>query len=258
MRVRALVAPALLVVALVGLPQAEGGFRALFPDVADPLYRRQSFTDLALSHAVLVLLSLLPAAAIGIGLGIAATRPGAREMRSIADALAGFAQAVPPVAVIAIAVPAVGFGAAPAAIALVCYATLPVLRATAGALATVPPEVLDAARGVGLTPGQVLRQIEVPLAAGPILDGVRVAAVLAVATAAVGAVAGATCLGTPIIAGLVNGNPAWVVQGAVLTGLMAFAVDSALAGLAPRLPRGRAGDAPPTGSAGREDADSPA
>jgi osmoprotectant transport system permease protein len=228
---RAVLTIAAFALALAALPQLGPVFAALFPEVAEPVYRRDGFAALALRHAALVVFSLLPAAAIGIGLGIAASRPDARELRSIADALAGFAQAVPPVAVIAIAVPVVGFGAAPALIALVCYATLPVLRATAGALATVPPELLDAARGSGMTPRQMLLQVELPLAAPPILDGLRVAAVLAVATAAVGAVAGASCLGSPIIAGLVNGNPAWVVQGAVLTALMAFAVDSALAGI---------------------------
>lgn len=234
MRWRAILPIAAFAAALVALPALGPPFHALFPEAAEPLYRREAFAALALNHAGLVVFSLLPAGAIGIGLGVAATRPGARELRSIADALVGFAQAVPPVAVIAIAVPALGFGFAPALLALVCYATLPVLRATTGALATVPAAILDAARGSGMTPGQVLAQVELPLAAGPILDGLRVAAVLAVATAAVGAVAGASCLGTPIIAGLVNGNPAWVVQGAVLTGLMAFAVDGLLAALARR------------------------
>jgi len=233
MRAGALVPCLLFAAALLLLPAAGPLFGVLFPEVAEPLYRREAFAALALSHAALVALSLLPAAGIGIGLGIAATRPGAVETRAVADALVGFAQAVPPVAVIAIAVPAVGFGAAPALLALVCYATLPVLRATTGALATVPAEVLDAARGAGMTPRQVLLQVELPLAAPPILAGLRVAAVLAVATAAVGAVAGASCLGTPIIAGLVNGNPAWVVQGALLAGLMAFAVDGLLGLLAP-------------------------
>lgn len=231
MRPAALLPAVLFVAALLALPWAGPSFGALFPDVADPLYRRESFLALTLSHAWLVLASLVPAAGIGIGLGIAATRPGAREVRVLADALVGFAQAVPPVAVIAIAVPVMGFGVAPSLLALVCYATLPVLRATTGALATVPPDVLDAARGHGMTPRQMLFQVELPLAAPPILAGLRVAAVLAVATAAVGAVAGASCLGTPIIAGLVNGNPAWVIQGAVLTGLMAFAVDGLLGGL---------------------------
>ncbi len=232
MRVAPLLPAVLFAAALLALPATAPGFGALFPEVAEPLYRRETFLALTLSHAWLVLASLLPAAVIGIGLGIAATRPGAREVRVIADALVGFAQAVPPVAVIAIAVPVIGFGAAPALVALVCYATLPVLRATTGALATVPRDVMDAARGSGMTPRQVLVQVELPLAAPPILAGLRVAAVLAVATAAVGAVAGASCLGTPIIAGLVNGNPAWVVQGALLTGLMAFAVDGLLGALA--------------------------
>lgn len=233
MRASAVLPAALFAAALVVLPLLGPAFGGLFPQVAEPLYRREAFLALALSHAGLVAASLLPAAVIGIGLGVAATRPGAREVRAVADALVGFAQAVPPVAVIAMAVPVVGFGAAPALLALVCYATLPVLRATAGALATVPPEVLDAARGAGMTPRQMLVQVELPLAAPPILAGLRVAAVLAVATAAIGAVAGASCLGTPIIAGLVNGNPAWVVQGALLTGLMAFAVDGLLGALAP-------------------------
>jgi osmoprotectant transport system permease protein len=234
MRIAPLIAPAALAAALGALPHLAPAFAALFPEVAEPLYRRESFLALAASHAALVAAALLPAVALGVGLGIAATRPGAREVREVADSLAGVAQAVPPVAVIAMAVPALGFGAAPAALALVCYSVLPVLRATAGGLATVPSDVREAARGAGMTPGQVLVRVELPLAAGPILAGIRVAAVLAVATAAVGAVAGASCLGTPIISGLVNGNPAWVVQGAVLTGLMAFAVDGALAAATPR------------------------
>lgn len=233
MRKRALLPLLLFGVALLALPWSGPVFAALFPDAAQPIYPRESFATLALAHAGLVIGSLVPAAAIGIGLGVAATRPGAREVRSIADALVGFAQAVPPVAVITIAVPVLGFGALPALLALVCYATLPVLRATTGALATVAPDVLDAARGSGMTPRQTLWQVELPLAAGPILAGLRVAAVLAVATAAVGAVAGASCLGTPIIAGLVNGNPAWVIQGALLTGLMAFAVDGLLVSASP-------------------------
>jgi osmoprotectant transport system permease protein len=234
MRLAPLIAPAALVAALVALPHLGPAFGLLFPDVAEPVYRREGFVALALSHAALVASALLPAVALGLGLGVAATRPGAGELRALADSMAGLAQAVPPVAVIALAVPVLGFGAAPAALALVCYSVLPVLRATAGGLATVAPEVLEAARGAGMTPAQVLLRVELPLAAQPILAGVRVAAVLAVATAAVGAVAGASCLGTPIIAGLVNGNPAWVVQGAVLTGLMAFAVDGALAAAARR------------------------
>jgi osmoprotectant transport system permease protein len=224
----ALVPLAALLLALLGLPAAQPLFAALFPDVSEPLYRRESLAALAWQHVRLVLLSLLPAALLGVLLGIAATRPGAREARSLADALAGFAQAMPPVAVIALAVPALGFGVAPTLLALVCYATLPVLRATAGALETVPRDIVAAAEGVGMTRWQIVRDVELPLARGPILAGLRVAAVLCVATAAVGAVAGANCLGTPIISGLVNGNAAWVVQGALLTGLLAFAVDGLL------------------------------
>jgi osmoprotectant transport system permease protein len=218
---------------LAGLPLAEPLFRLLFPEVAQPAYTREPLALLAGEHLLLVLAALVPASLLGIGLGIAATRPGGAELRTLADALAAVAQAVPPVAIIALALPALGFGAAPTVLALVAYVTLPVLRQTVAALESLPAGVVDAARGCGMTPRQILTGIELPLARAPIVAAIRVAGALAVATAAVGAIAGASCLGTPIIAGLVNGNPAWVVQGALLTGALALAVDRSLALLLP-------------------------
>lgn len=225
----ALLAVAAFLALLLLLPMAGGLLDLVFPGLAQTAWTREPLARLAAEHLLLVLAALVPAAALGVGLGIAATRPGGAELRVLADAMGALAQAVPPIAVIALALPALGFGAAPTVLALVAYVTLPVLRQTVAALDSLPARVVDAARGCGMTPRQILFSVELPLARGPIAAAIRVAGTLAVATAAVGAIAGASCLGTPIIAGLVNGNPSWVLQGALLTGALAIAVDRVLA-----------------------------
>jgi len=200
-------------------------------DEAFPLDR---LLDLAWSHAQLALLGAMPAALLGIGLGVAVTRPTGRELRPLADALAAAAQAVPPVVVVALAFPTLGFGVAPTALALLLYGVMPVLRGTIAAIEAVPPEASSAAVAIGLTPWQTLCQVELPLAFPVILASLRVALVLAIATAAVGALAGAATLGTPIVLGLQNLNRIHVLQGAAATASLAFLADAALLALAAR------------------------
>jgi osmoprotectant transport system permease protein len=113
---------------------------------------------------------------------------------------------------------------------------MPVLRATVAALETTGPEIAEAARAMGMTNAQVLREVEVPLAWPVIIDALRVALILAIATAAVGALAGASTLGTPIIIGLQNQNEVAIFQGAAATGALAFLADALL--LAVSHPRG--------------------
>jgi osmoprotectant transport system permease protein len=91
----------------------------------------------------------------------------------------------------------------------------------------VPEEVRRAATGMGLTPAQTLLRVELPLAAGPILEALRVVLVLAVATAAVGALAGAQTLGTPIVVGLQTQNTLALVQGAAAAAALAFLTEAA-------------------------------
>ena len=223
---------AAFLLALWAAPRAEPLWHALFPEVARPAYTAESWFLLLGIHLALAAGAVALASVLGIAAGIAAARrPAARPAL---DAVFTLAQAVPPVAVIALALPLLGFGAAPTILALVLYAALPMLRATAAGLAAVPPEVGVAARGLGMSPLRRLGEVELPLAAPVILSGLRVAAALSVATAAIGAVAGARCLGAPIILGLANGNPSYVLQGAVFTAWLALLVDRALGLLAPR------------------------
>ena len=136
-------------------------------------------------------------------------------------------QAVPPVVVVALAFPALGFGAAPTLLALVFYCLMPVLRGTVAAIEAAPADVKEAARAMGFTRLQLVLRIETPLALPLIAEAVRVALVLAVATAAVGAIAGAATLGTPIITGLQNQNELHILQGAAATAALAFLMESA-------------------------------
>jgi osmoprotectant transport system permease protein len=184
--------------------------------------------DLAWSHAIVAASALVPATVLGVLLGILITRPAGRSLKPFADALVAGSQAIPPVVVVALAFPVLGFGAAPTVLALVIYCVMPILRGTAGALQTTADDVVEAARAMGLTPFQVFVQVELPLALPVIAESLRTAFVLAVATAAVGALAGASTLGTPIVIGLQNQNEVYILQGAAATGALAFLADGLL------------------------------
>jgi osmoprotectant transport system permease protein len=219
--------------ALWAAPRLGWLWGAMFPDVQRPVWEQRSWFALLGSHLLLSLGAAAVAAALGLAGGVLATRPGGRRLRPLMDALFALAQAVPPIAVIALALPGLGFGAAPTLLALVLYACLPVLRGAVAGLDGVPAGVLDAARGTGMGPWRTLAQIEVPLALPVVLSGLRLAVVLSIATAAVGAMAGAECLGTPIVVGLANNNGAYVLQGGIFTAWLALLADRTLALLVP-------------------------
>jgi osmoprotectant transport system permease protein len=230
---------ALLLAALVfGMPLAAPLFHAWFPALREPLYPRASFLQLTASHLAMVLASSLAAVAVGVGLGIAVTRPAGRDWRAPAEALAALGQTFPPVAVLALAVPALGYGAAPTVLALTLYGVLPVLGGTLAGLQDVPAAVREAADGMGYPPGRRLCEVELPLAAPLMMAGVRSSVIVNIGTAAIGATVGAVGLGSPIVEGLSGGNPAYVIQGALVVGTLALLADSLLGELERWLRRG--------------------
>jgi len=214
-------------------------FHRAFPDVARVVYDRASFSYLLLSQAGLVASASLAASAVGIGLAIFVTRPSGREFRPPVAALATVGQTFPPAAVLAIAVPIVGFGAAPTVIALFLYGLLPIVENAVAGLEGVAPGVREAALGMGLSPSQLLFRVELPLAAPVILAGVRVSVTIAIGTATIGSTVGAVTLGTPIFDGLAANNLPFVIEGAVLVALFAILTDMLFAGLDRRLRRHR-------------------
>ncbi len=198
---------------------------ALFPSIKEVVYPRATLPQLLGAHLVLVGVSSVAAAAVGIPLGIFVTRRSGRDFLPLVQDLSSLAQTFPPVAVLALAVPALGFGFKPAIAALFLYSILPVINNTISGLRSVPALVLDASRGMGMTPVQILFYSELPLAARVIAAGVRTSVVINVGTATVGAVAGAGGLGVPIVGGLVRDNTAFVLEGALTAAFLALTAD---------------------------------
>lgn len=232
----------LVLAALVlGMPALKPLFAAAFPALDRPLYEADGFLALTLDHLALAGGASLLAVLLGGAAGIAVTRPFGREFRGVLDAVAAMGQTFPPVAVLAVSVPVLGFGPAPALIALTLYGLLPIVENTVAGLESVPEPVREAARGMGMGPGALLWRVELPLAAPVILAGVRTAAVVNLGTAAIASTVGAKTLGLPIIVGLNGSNPAYVIQGAVIVAALAVVLDAGFDRLAARLTRWRSG-----------------
>lgn len=221
----AIAATAALTALILAMPALRPLFHALFPQVREPLYGRASFVALTLVHLQLVLGATAAAATIAIGVGIAVTRERGRAFVPLARTVATIGQTFPPVAVLALAVPMLGYGAAPTLAALTLYAALPVLEATLAGLAAVPADVKEAALGLGFPTLRRLVAIELPLAAPIILAGLRNATIINVGTATIGSSVGALSLGSPILEGLAAANAAYVAEGALVVALLAIAID---------------------------------
>ncbi len=125
---------------------------------------------------------------------------------------------------LALAVPVFGFGDKPTLIALFLYGLLPIFENTLTGLTTLPPPVVEAARGMGMTSAQRLVKVEVPLAMPVILAGIRLSVVIGLATATIGSTVAARTLGEVIIAGLISNNLAFVLQGGLVVAALAILI----------------------------------
>lgn len=160
---------------------------------------RAEILTLAVEHLTLVSAGMIIAVAIGVPLGIVVTRK-AKLGRLILGAT-NIVQTVPSLALFGFLIPVPvlgGIGNRTAIVALSLYALLPIVRNTHAGLAGVDPATLEAARGMGMTEMQILWQVQIPLALGVILAGIRVAAVTSVGIATIAAAIGAGGLGTYI------------------------------------------------------------
>jgi osmoprotectant transport system permease protein len=220
---------------LLGMPVLAPVFAWTFPGVTPPVFDRSSYFTLWLSHAGIVAAASAAATVIGVGLAVFASRPAGADFRPLITTLATVGQTFSPAAVLALAVPAIGFGPRPTLVALFLYGLLPIVQNTIAGIETVPPAVREAADGMGLSPRQRLWKVELPLAAAPILAGVRVSVTIAIGTATIGSTVGALTLGTPIFDGLAANKLPYVVQGAVLVALFAIVTDMSFARLERRL-----------------------
>ncbi|MFO7882654.1 MAG: ABC transporter permease [Kosmotogaceae bacterium] len=197
----------------------------IFPDLKNVIYPRASLLKMVAEHMFLVSLSSGLSIIIGVGLGILVTRRFGQQFSDLVNSLATLGQTFPPVAVLMLAVPMLGFGAEPTIFALFLYGLLPILRNTISGLEGVSKQLLQAATGMGMSGIQCLTMVELPLAMRVIIAGIRTSVVINVGTAAVGATIGAGGLGSPIVSGLVNQNTAFILEGAIPAALLAFILD---------------------------------
>ena len=230
-----LAALALLVTFLLS-PQS---FAPLFAPLthygAPPIYDQGNLLSLALAQLATVLCAAAASTVVAVGLGILVTRPAGAQFLPLSRTLVNIGQTFPPVAVLAVAVPLVGFGEKPTLIALFAYGLLPIFENTIAGLRSCPREVLESASGMGMSRAQRLRRVELPLAMPLILEGIRLSLVINVGTATIGSTVAAKGLGEVIIAGLLSSNTAFILQGGLVTGLMAVLLYDALAALERRL-----------------------
>ena len=194
-----------------------------------------SLLDLTLNHLMIVAVAVAAATVIAVGLAILVTRPFGAEFLPLSRSLANIGQTFPPVAVLALCVPVLGFGTGPTLVALFLYGLLPIFENALTGLTTLPPAVTEAARGVGMTDRQRLAEIELPLATPVILAGIRLSTVISLATATIGSTVAARTLGEVIIAGLLSNNIAFVAQGGLIVGTLAVLIYDALSYLERRL-----------------------
>lgn len=227
-----------LLVAFIVSPQSFAPlFEPLTRNGAPPIYTQASFIDLTLSHLLIVAIATFAATLVAVGLAILVTRPSGVEFLPLSRSLANIGQTFPPVAVLALAVPLLGFGTGPTLVALFLYGLLPIFENALTGLTTLPANVTEAARGMGMTDRQRLTGIELPLALPVILAGIRLSVVISLATATIGSTVAARTLGEVIIAGLLSNNMAFVVQGGLVVGILAVLIYDGLSALEKRLSR---------------------
>ncbi len=192
----------------------------------------------ALEHVLLVVIATVAAAVIAIPAGITISRRPSAARWTLG--FASVAQTIPSLALLGflLTVPVIGgIGKTPALIALVLYALLPILRNTATGIAGVDPAVRESAIAMGMTPAQLLRIVELPLAMPTIMAGIRIATVTTVGTATIAAAIGGGGLGVLIFRGLASVDTREILAGAVPAAAMAIAADGGLGWLEHRFSR---------------------
>ena len=191
--------------------------------------RRRDLLRMTARHLLLVALSLAGAIAVAVPFGVALERLS-RGAETAVRAV-GLLQTIPGIALIAFMIPLLGIGILPAVVALFLYSLYPILRNTWTGVRDAAPDAVAAATALGMTPGQILRHVRLPLASPVIMAGVRTAGVINVGTATLAAFIGAGGLGDPIAAGLALSDTRMILSGAIPAALLALGVDALLGGV---------------------------
>lgn len=176
-----------------------------------------------LIHLKLTGIALALGCLFGLPLAILVYR--SRNLSRVMVYVAGLMQTIPSIALLALMIPLFGIGQLPAIIALFLYSILPILRNTITALVTIDPLLKRVAEAIGLTRGQQLRYVLMPLALPNVLAGIKTAAIISIGTATLAAFIGAGGLGEPIVTGLALNDTKLILQGAIPAAILAVVVE---------------------------------
>ncbi|MEH7238987.1 ABC transporter permease [Bacillus sp. JJ1562] len=193
-------------------------FRPIFEDFG-------KFSHLLGQHIIIVVISGFLAIMISIPLGIFVTRERFQKFEFWIVNIANLGHTIPSLAVLALAMGFLGIGMKAAIVALLIYSLLPILQNTIAGIRSVDKNFIDAARGMGLTPFQILIKIELPNAAASIIAGIRTAIIINIGTAALAYLIGGGGLGAWIFTGIRLFDNAFLISGAVPVTLLAILVD---------------------------------
>lgn len=193
--------------------------------MADLFFIRYSGEILQRGWEHLILVGIAIAFAIGIGVPLGLLISRYQPLRQPVLAIANILQTIPSLALFGLLIPLVGVGAIPAIVALFLYSLLPIIRNTYTGITAIDPAITEAGRGMGMTPRQLLLKVEIPLALGIIVAGIRVATVIAVGIATIGAAIGAGGLGELIFRGIASLDNQLILAGAVPAGILALLAD---------------------------------
>jgi osmoprotectant transport system permease protein len=188
--------------------------------------QRYYLLRLTKEHMVLVLISLLIAASVGLPLGIFLTRHP--KMQASVFGLINIVQTIPSIALLGFLIPILGIGIKPTIVALFLYALLPLVRNTYAGIHDIDQHYIEVAKGLGLTDWQILTKIQIPLALPTIMAGIRISTVIMVGTATLAALIGAGGLGDPIFRGISSINNQLILLGAIPSAILAIALDRGL------------------------------
>ncbi|MDM8533246.1 ABC transporter permease [Clostridiaceae bacterium HSG29] len=191
--------------------------------------------ELVLQHLIIVTIALTSAIFLAVPLGVLLTREKLKPYSNKIIAILNTAQGVPSLAVIAIFLKFLGIGYFPSIVALCLYGLLPIAQNTIAGISNIDPDILESAKGIGLSKNKVLIDVELPLAFPVIIAGIQTSAVLIVGTAAIAQLIGAGGLGKLIFTGISQFRPELTIIGAILSALMAIVFDRGLGSINKRI-----------------------
>lgn len=182
-----------------------------------------SISSLFLDHIQLTILAIILSIAIGVPIGIVVSyfRPARKPVMAMANLI----QAIPSMALLGFMIPLLGIGTKPAIFMVILYSLLPIIKNTYAGLQNINKDTLEAAKGIGLTPFQILYKVQIPLALPVIMAGVRISAVSAVGLMTLAAFIGAGGLGYLVYAGIRTVNTGQILAGAVPACILALFID---------------------------------